>query len=169
MSIKIAFTGPESTGKSTLSKSLATFYNGNLVEEYARKYLSNLGRDYNLQDLNVIAKQQLRLINNNEQSLSFFDTEMLVLKVWSEYKYKECSELILTGWKTQQVTHYFLCDIDCPWEADQLREHPEERTEIFHQYKNTLEKENKCFTVLSGSISDRELQAKKIINRYLAK
>jgi len=169
MSVKIAFTGPESTGKSTISKALAKFFKGNLVEEYAREYLNNLGRDYNLEDLSLIAKKQLHLINNNKSSISFFDTEMLVLKIWSEFKYKECSEQISLGWKNQSITHYFLCDIDCPWEHDELREHPEDRKELFERYKKNLQQENKSFTILSGDIKEREDKAKIIIAKHLEK
>ena len=39
---KFAITGPESTGKSTLSKQLAEYYNCELVEEYAREYIDKL-------------------------------------------------------------------------------------------------------------------------------
>ena len=38
--IRIAVTGPESSGKSTLSSSLASLVNGVLIPEYAREYLT---------------------------------------------------------------------------------------------------------------------------------
>ena len=41
MGLKIAFTGPESSGKTTLSEWVSQTYNMDLVEEYAREYLKD--------------------------------------------------------------------------------------------------------------------------------
>lgn len=56
---KIVVIGPESTGKSTLSKALAAALQTVWVEEYARQYLEQLGRDYAIEDLLEIAKGQI--------------------------------------------------------------------------------------------------------------
>ena len=42
--IRIAITGPESTGKSMLTAQLAKHYKAVMVAEYAREYLEKLGR-----------------------------------------------------------------------------------------------------------------------------
>ena len=39
--IKVVLFGPESTGKTTLSRQLARYYNSVWVPEYARDYLQN--------------------------------------------------------------------------------------------------------------------------------
>jgi len=39
--LKVVLFGPESTGKTTLSKQLARYYNSVWVPEYAREYLQN--------------------------------------------------------------------------------------------------------------------------------
>ena len=38
---KIAITGPESTGKSTLAEKLARHFNVDFIPEYSRTYLEN--------------------------------------------------------------------------------------------------------------------------------
>ena len=43
---KIVFTGPESSGKTTISESVAQKFNLPIVEEYARKSLTELNRAY---------------------------------------------------------------------------------------------------------------------------
>jgi len=43
--IKIAIVGPESTGKSTMSKWLADYYKTIWVPEFAREYCENLTAD----------------------------------------------------------------------------------------------------------------------------
>ena len=61
---KIVFTGPECSGKTTLSNAIAKKLNAPLVKEYAREYLNNLNREYSYPDLLKIAKGQLKLEKN---------------------------------------------------------------------------------------------------------
>jgi hypothetical protein len=48
---KIAIVGPESTGKSTLARQLASHFNTLWVPEFARKYIDQLNRPYQQADL----------------------------------------------------------------------------------------------------------------------
>ncbi|PIQ21323.1 MAG: ATPase, partial [Cytophagales bacterium CG18_big_fil_WC_8_21_14_2_50_42_9] len=57
--LKVAITGPESTGKSTLAQQLAAHYNTMWVPEYARTYISELPGRYTAQDVENIARGQL--------------------------------------------------------------------------------------------------------------
>lgn len=59
----ITIVGPESSGKTTLARELASFYNAPWVPEYARKYLEGLGRPYRENDLHRIAEGQLEAIS----------------------------------------------------------------------------------------------------------
>ena len=68
--IKIAITGPESSGKTTLAKELAKYFkNSFLVNEFSREYLEKLTRKYIFADLLNIAKGQrkneIQAIKNN--------------------------------------------------------------------------------------------------------
>ena len=57
--IKIAITGPESSGKTTLAKKLSTnFKKSILVNEFAREYLKTVNGKYTYSDLIKIAKGQ---------------------------------------------------------------------------------------------------------------
>ena len=57
--IKVAILGPESTGKSSLAKSLAEHFNTDWVPEYAREYVENLAGTYTYEDVCTIAKKQI--------------------------------------------------------------------------------------------------------------
>lgn len=82
---KIVVLGPESTGKSTLCASLAQHFHCSWVPEFARRYLLELGRQYNYDDLLIIAKGQLKaedeMTEQSEKKLLFIDTDMYVMKV----------------------------------------------------------------------------------------
>ena len=95
--LKIIVTGPESSGKTTLCKALSEHYNLPFTKEFAREYLTDLGKNYLQEDLLEIAKGQLedeQLITNNQQ-ISLHDTDLITLKIWSDYKYGNCTNWIL--------------------------------------------------------------------------
>ena len=65
--IRVVINGPESTGKTTLIKELAEFFNTEYVPEFARDYLQekwNLKKEVcSKEDLIVIVKEQVNLEN----------------------------------------------------------------------------------------------------------
>ncbi|WP_210486492.1 AAA family ATPase [Rufibacter aurantiacus] len=168
--VKIAITGPESTGKSTLSAQLAQHYNAPWVPEYARTYLDQLERPYTAPDLEAIARGQLALWQAEEAKnpeLLFLDTELLVLKIWSEHSYDICSSFILENLRRQNVDLYLLLDIDLPWTPDPQREHPHLR-QFFHDwYKRELDQMGVPYVEISGSAEERLQNAIKAVDKVL--
>ena len=58
---KVVIIGPESTGKSTLCEMLAQHFNTQWCPEFAREYLLTNGKEYDFEDLLIIARGQLAL------------------------------------------------------------------------------------------------------------
>lgn len=163
---RIAITGPESSGKSTLAQALAKHFRTNWSAEYAREYLEKRNGIYSQADLDEIAKGQLALWKQvHDGKLFFYDTEMLVIKIWSEFKYKTCSHFIENAFQEQQFDHYFLCRPDIPWEEDPLREHPEQREQLFDLYHKTLIEHNLPFTIVEGDLPNRISICKNILEK----
>jgi nicotinamide riboside kinase len=153
---RFAVTGPESSGKTTLAIALAEQYAGIFIPEFARAYLEQKNGVYSIEDLDYIAEKQLALWEEvSAEKLLFCDTEMLVLKIWSEFKYGTCSRFILEAFRNQQFEHYFLCRPDIDWEEDPLRENPEDREELFERYLSELKKQQIPFTIVEGSLENR--------------
>ena len=155
--IKIIFTGPECSGKTTISEAIAKKFNLPLVPEFARSYLKKLNRKYTYFDLEKIAKGQLNLekkteLNTNKKTL-ICDTNLHVIKLWSLIKYSKCNSFILQN--EDQNAHYILCFPDFKWEFDPLRENKYDRLDIFKKYKDDLIQNNRNYTILSGSIKNR--------------
>ena len=165
MPIKIAFTGPESSGKTTLANLIAETFGGVLIEEYAREYLHQK-TSYEQIDLDVIARKQIENWKV-EDDLIIADTELTVIKVWSEYRYNSCSELILDAYNNQTFDFYFLCKPDIPWEADPLRENPDNRDELFELYLNELTTMKRAFAIVEGNQKNRLKICKKEITRLV--
>ena len=164
---QLVFTGPECTGKTTLSKLTSEKFNFPLVTEFARTYLNNLNRSYNYNDLVTIAKGQINLENqadNQRKSQKFIvcDTNLQVIKLWSQIKYSRCDPFIIKNEKSNAF--YFLCYPDFAWEEDPQRENPNNRIEIFKLYEKDLIKNNREFLILTGDIKQRLSKISKTIN-----
>lgn len=151
---RIAITGPESSGKSTLAKSLAQHFNTVYVPEFARQYLNDLNRPYNYNDIEFIAKQQMKLeeklIKNAERFL-FCDSDMLVTKIWCDVKFGKCHPWIENAVEENRYDLYLLCKTDIPWQKDPLREDENNRDKLFELYKKELESREFPFKIISGN------------------
>lgn len=149
----IVLIGPESTGKSTLAKQLSSYYDAELVKEYAREYLRNNGPDYNQQDLRAIAfgqfTAQLSAMKKGKD-LVISDTCLLTVAIWEERKYGLVDEFILEWKSLQQIDCYLLCKPDLPWEADILRESEHELDVLFDIYEKEIKLSGIPFRIVSG-------------------
>jgi len=168
--LKIAITGPESTGKSTLTRALAQHYQTVWVEEYARQYLDRLGRPYVASDLLTIAHGQIlneQKSHEKARGFLFCDTEPIVLKIWSQHKYGHVADEILEICRTTSYHHYLLMDIDLPWEYDPQREHPHEREFFFTWFERELLASGASYSIISGKENERLKTAISVIDSLL--
>jgi len=166
---KVVISGPESSGKSTLSKHLSESLFIPHVREYAREYIDSLNREYNEEDLVQIAKGQLGLeedIISQTPSYLICDTDLLTIKVWSEYKYGSCDLEIIELLKNNLPDLYLLTSPDFPWKEDLQRENPNNRDELFSIYKEEIIKLGVPFVVVSGSELDRLERVMEIFSNY---
>ena len=173
---KIVVIGPESTGKSTLCEGLAAHFGTDWVPEYAREYLLKHGKQYQYADLLTIARGQLALEEKHAAELEessrlagagpggqgsdpilFIDTDMYVMKVWSEFVFGRCDAWILDQVVTRKYDGYLLCRTDLPWTADELREYPDEgpREQLFHIYKDCMINQPTPWREISGCEEER--------------
>jgi nicotinamide riboside kinase len=163
--LKITFTGPESSGKSTLSKAIADHFDAQWFAEYARAYLLQRNGEYSFEDIEKIALNQDHVRTDQEKSgIKIYDTENTVLYIWSTFKYKKCADSIKSLLEKQRFSHYFLCSpVGIPWEEDPLRESPNHREELFELYLAELRKQKGDFTILEGDFEERKEIAISII------
>lgn len=168
--IRIAVTGPESTGKSRLSEELALHYNTVWVPEFAREYLANINRAYTSEDIVNIAKEQFKKeqqLAASANHLLISDTDFLVLKIWHEHKFHTCPEYIESKFRNHRYDMYLLMDIDLDWEFDPLREHPHMRKYFLNLYRKTLETYGFPYRIVSGKNKDRLSNAVAYIDELL--
>jgi len=169
--IRIAITGPESTGKSSLAEQLAGYFKTEFVPEYARQYINNLHRPYVYEDILEIAKGQLKNENRiceNAGKMVFCDTDLIVTKIWSEHAFKKCDPWIIQNIETHPYDLYLLMNIDLPWEYDPQREHPDMRDYFFNLYRSELSFRKLPFKIISGTGETRLTNAIKIVKEFFS-
>lgn len=151
--IRIAVTGPESTGKSMLCAALAKELNGVVIPEYARDYLEELPQPYTREDVLTIARTQHSMVNEaflGKNPVVISDTELLVISIWLNHRYGDSDPWVEEQLKQQKFDIYLLCNIDLPWQEDPLREHPHLRNHFFNLYRQRLEELGFNYHVVSG-------------------
>jgi NadR type nicotinamide-nucleotide adenylyltransferase len=173
--IKVVLFGPESTGKTTLSKQLARYYNTVWAPEYAREYLqkkwNNERKTCEADDLIPIAIGQMEIENRlatKADKVLICDTDLLETKVYSEEYYggfvdPELDKAAIAN--TYDL--YFLTYIDTPWEEDDLRDRPELRREMFAAFENALKKYHRPYILLQGDKETRLKTAVKAIDEII--
>jgi len=175
--LKIVLFGPESSGKTTLSIKLAHHYNTVWVAEYARAYLQNKWNNERKtcenSDLLPIAIGQMKLENKlvkKADKVLICDTDLLETKVYSEEYYGGVVDPLIEKAAIENTYDlYLLTYIDTPWEADDLRDRPGQRLEMFNAFENTLKKYNRPYILLKGDKITRIQTAIKAIDSLLEK
>ena len=187
---RIGIIGPESTGKTTLARQLAAAVGGCAVMEYAREYVEQLGRPYSYEDVVLIAREQIRQLDayspalsskttgnaepdsslgeKSEEKFVFFDTELIVTKVWFKHKYGECPAFVTKYLEQSPLDFYLLCSPDLPFVADPVRENPHIRQQLFDLYLDNIRHYQVPYAVVSGSGEARLRSALAAVGKLTA-
>jgi len=170
---KIVLYGAESTGKTSLAKALADYYETSWVPEYARDFLQekydNSGEICSYDDLIPIALGQIDLeekaAKETDKEIIFCDTNPLQTYYYGKAYFQNFEHPQLWEIATnRKYDFYFLTYIDTPWEEDDLRDKPEERLEMHQHFKKSLEENKLPYVVLKGNKNERLKQAIKQID-----
>ena len=168
---KVVIVGPESTGKSVLTKRLAEHYDTDYVEEYGRDYTLVSGTD-NLTNQDFINIAEGHYLNVNKalshgNKVLFVDTEAIVTRVFGymflgdDFNSLGVDSIIVR----QHYDLYLLLDIDAPWVDDGTRSFPEHRKEHFNLLKQEFDARNIPYVVIDGSYDERFEKATKEVDK----
>lgn len=168
--LRIAVTGPESTGKSVMADYLAEKFKGIFIPEYAREYVDTINRPYNYDDLLLIAREQIRQYQELQQSADvvFFDTWLIITKVWFDWVYGKVPDFVEENIRSCPIDLFLLLQPDIPWVADPARENGgESRQRLLERYRQELDYYHFKYVEIDGIGDQRYVNAEKEISFLL--
>jgi len=153
MGYRVGIIGPESTGKSSLARYLARRYEGTYVPEYARTYVEQIMANgqtddwtkvITFDDLCAIARYQIEEMETlafSHSPFTFFDTELIVTKVWFDYAFGRVPEWLNENIHRYPMDVYLLTYPDLPWVPDPARSNGSDaiRKELFDRYEAEIQ------------------------------
>lgn len=173
MKIKhIIVAGPESSGKTTLSKQLAKALNGVWIPEYPRGYLEAAERRAVYDDFDHFVEVNIHLVyaakaklkkREEVQKVVIQDTGLETLKLWAQDKFDLVNLTVETAFSVQRPDLYLLCLPDLPWEYDALREDANRREYLFQRLSEILAGQEGAVAEISGVGNDRFTKALEAI------
>ena len=173
--IKVVINGPESSGKTTLTKQLAEYFNTEYVPEFARDYLQekwDLKKEVcSKEDLLVIVKEQVNLENelsSKANKVLLLDTNIITTVNWSITHFDGfCDPWIKKQTELLHYDHYLITNIDIPWVKDDLRDRPNERESMLSFLINHHDIRGLKYSIISGDIDERRSQSIDIIKNLI--
>jgi nicotinamide riboside kinase len=166
MAKRICITGTESTGKTVLAEQLAKHFDCPLLEDVSRKYIAELTAPYTQEDVLTIAQEiiEAETIMSRETNAFFIsDNDLINIKIWLLYYNWSVPEWLEEAMLQTKEDVFLLCDIDLPWQADEQRQNPNDRAELFEQFKQALEQLKANYSVVNGLGRERLKRAIQII------
>ena len=157
---EVPFTNPDNPGSTKLTASTKTTSTVNPTSGY---------QNSTAQSDNTNPTKTNTTQNQLTQPLLFIDTEMYVIKVWSEFVFRKCHQWVIDQAADRQYDLYLLCNVDLPWIYDVLREYPtpEPRQQLFRMYHDIMVNQPVPWVIIQGDYEQRLSAAVAAINRIL--
>lgn len=150
---RVSVFGPESTGKSTLTRRLAEHFRTTHAPEFARTWLESRHGELEPADLPVIARGQVALeeaMARRARHVVFCDTDPLATRIWSEALFGVVDPAVDALGRGRRYDLTLLCDVDVPWIADPVRYLPNERASFFARCEHALGEDGRRTVIVRG-------------------
>jgi NadR type nicotinamide-nucleotide adenylyltransferase len=164
--LRVVLIGSESTGKTTLARSLAAELGVPWVPEYAREYLDQKGPPLSYADVEPIARGQRAAEDAADptRGLVILDTDLVSTTVYARYYYGVCPAWIEQAARERRADLYLLLHPDVPWVADGAqRDRPDGRPELHERFRSALAALGACVVDVLGTWAVREETARAAI------
>ncbi len=168
---RVCVFGPESTGKSTLTRGLAAHFDTVFVPEYARTLIEMQDGRLAYEDLERIGRGQLateQALAGRAHKILFSDTDVLSTAIWSEVLHGRVEPWLLEAAASQRFDLTLLLDVDVPWVADVVRYLPDERRSFFERCERALSQAGRPYVVVRGGWDARLRTAIEAVTPLLA-
>lgn len=182
---RVAIMGAESTGTTTLARSLAEGYGTTWVEEYGREYwIEKLrasptfeedplgeGLTWTEDEFVHIAEEQGRredLAARTANRVLFCDTDPFATSLWFERYLGHRSARVEAVSAARHYDLTILTGAEIPFVQDGWRDGESIRLQMHRRFVERLEEEGRPYALLEGSPDTRLAEAKRLVDRLIA-
>ncbi len=173
---RVCLYGPESCGKSTLTKKLAETFETTYVPEMAREVFTDpiTGKERHctyedIYPIGILHAETILKRMKEANRVLFVDSDILTTQVYSEHYFGKVPTW--PSWvfdPANQHDLYLLMTPEVPWVNDGTRDLGHIREEMFEKFKKALELNGIEYTLISGSSYEtREADAVHEVNKLL--
>ncbi len=159
---RICVIGPESTGKSTLSRRLAEWADTDWVPEASRVYAERTSRPLTVDDVGPIAREHILLADaaarraaDRGREALILDTDLVSTVVYARHYYGAVPRWVERAERERRAALYLLCDVDVPWVPDGIRDRPTEREAMFSRFADALARRHAHVVRVRGGWDER--------------
>ena len=149
---KVVILGTESTGKSTLCKTLSQYFNANLVTEAGREIVEN-SNTFTQNQLHQIIEahtNQITEAHKNAKPLMIMDTDIHITQSYSKYAFGEYMDIDKSIYKLQRADLYIYLSNDVPFVQDGTRMDMQMRNDLDKCHRKTLKDFRVQYHVIKG-------------------
>lgn len=164
LTTRVCVVGAESTGKTTLVRAMSERHDTKGVGEYGRDYTiakkdAGTNDHWTTEDFVRIAEEQQRLEDEaaiGAGPLFFCDTDAMTTALWHERYQGSSSRVVERLGRMRTYDLFVLCDIDIPWERDEIRLGADTRSAMHRRFLDVLSTvRSEPWIVVSGSVEQR--------------
>jgi nicotinamide riboside kinase len=171
----ISLVGAESTGKTTLARSIAQALQARgervgIVEEYLREFCAAEGRTPRIEEQRDIAEEQTRRIRSAaaQHAIVIADTSALMIAVYSDIVFGDTSLYPSATAAHAGVDLTLLTALDLPWQADGLqRDGPHVREPVDALVRRALDAARLPYAIVAGAGARRFATAMQAVDHRL--
>jgi HTH-type transcriptional repressor of NAD biosynthesis genes len=167
--IKVVILGTESTGKTTLTKRLAKYFNCSSVTEAGRDLIDN-SNSFEFDDLNLVAIEHCKRIEMavlGQSPLIIVDTDIHITKSYSNFIFDKALEVESKIYDSNKADLYLYLNNDVEFVQDGTRLSENDRNLLDTSHRQVLQEHNIDIVEITGDWKQRFDKSVTIIKRLL--
>jgi HTH-type transcriptional repressor of NAD biosynthesis genes len=159
--LKVVVLGTESTGKTTLTENLATYFNCNKVMEAGRDLIPD-SNEFSINDLHLVAREHARRIEEaaaGSSPLVIIDTDIHITKSYCRFSFEKDLDVPDEIYRSNKAQLYLYLNNDVDYFQDGTRLSKKERDRLDGFHRQVLQEANINIVEIKGNWEERFQQA----------
>lgn len=168
---KVVILGTESTGKTTLTDRLSKHFKSAYVLEAGRDVIAD-SNSFSMEDLQLVARVHAERIADasvGNSPLLIIDTDIHITLSYAQFAFDQQPEVDEVIYRRNKADLYLYLNNDVAYVQDGTRMSEEERNQLDHSHRETLEKYQVKYEEITGDWDERFSKSvaliEKLINR----